>query len=130
MGSETTELLFQIGGAIGLSSILTVLIKGVIDRRKLGAEATSILTQAASGLVTTIRGENTILSAELAKVQNQMKVRDAADKVRDRRQDALRKAIEVHHAYDVTLADKVRQAGLLVEDPPPLPDDIPIPEVN
>ena len=100
-------------GSSVLASILGAIVAGFFNRRKLGADATQVLTDAASGVVQRLEEENKRIIASN---------RDLAKRVSDLEQE-MRKmtaAITVHQDWDRRAARKLRANGIQIEDPPPL----------
>lgn len=99
MNAAIIQLLTVLGGLSGIAAI----INAVLSRRKVGADAASVLTQAASGLVADLQKQIDAMKTQL------------------REQSAL---LAEHRVWDKAVARQLRDAGLPVPDPPPLsPND-------
>src|SRR5689334_15396392 len=55
--SGGTQLLIAALGAGGISAIIAAVVTGLFSKKKLGSEATEIITRAASGVVTSIEAD-------------------------------------------------------------------------
>jgi len=121
--------LFNMLGASGITAVLLLVITAVINRKKLGAEtdnisatATKAITDAASGVVERIEGDNLRLRASIERLE-------AADDrhERERREWALereewRRVLQVHAAWDALAITRIAEAIPPIElpDAPPL----------
>ena len=56
--------LFALLGSASLAGVLGAVVNAVVNRRKLGAEATVIITQAAGGIIGTLQDDNARLRAD------------------------------------------------------------------
>lgn len=108
-----SSALFTIIGPTGICLIIVAGIDAIRSRRKfkaetkkLGAEATELITQAASDVVANIRHDNAELRQRLSRVE--------------RHSDALRDALQVHAAWDYNAARKLEEHGIAMPPPPPL----------
>jgi hypothetical protein len=121
--------LIQILGSAATAAVLVAVINAVVTRRKLGAEATKIITDAASGMVADLRVENARLStADHAKSARITGLEDRVDDLEDEqrgwereREDWLR-VLELHAAWDHLAIAKLREVSpaIVLPDPPPL----------
>jgi len=121
--------LFNMLGSAGITAVLLLVITAVINRRKLGAEtdnisatATKAITDAASGVVERIEGDNLRLRASIERLEA---AEDKHD--RDRREWALereewRRVLQVHAAWDALAVTRMNEAIPPIElpDAPPL----------
>ena len=121
--------LFNMLGSAGITAVLLLVITAVINRRKLGAEtdnisatATKAITDAASGVVERIEGDNLRLRASIERLEA---AEDKHD--RDRREWALereewRRALQLHAAWDALAITKMNEAipPIDLPDAPPL----------
>jgi hypothetical protein len=112
-----SELLPVIIGSSGISALLATIATAFINRRKIKAEATSILTEAAGGIVQILQADNARLRADATRNDILRIRKDRAERERD---DQFRLLLSRHHEYDVMLVQKLREAGIQVEDPPRL----------
>lgn len=103
-------------GAVGLSTIVAAAINAVSNRKKTGADATKVITDAALGVVTQ-------LQARIKELLDEVQELKAREDSRDRREDAARRALIRHHQWDLRLVSIVNESlpghkNLL--PPPPL----------
>ena len=121
--------LLQILVSAGFATVVVAVINAVITRRKLGAEATKIITDAASGVVANIEKDNERLrSNDLKKTKRiaalETRVDDLEDEQRGwerEREDWLR-VLQMHVAWDTLAVAKLRELApdFSLPDPPPL----------
>ena len=115
----SAETVTAIIGAVGLSSIVAAAINAISNRKKTGADATKVITDAALGVVTQLQTRIKDLLAEV----NELKEREDA---RDRREEAARRALIKHDEWDRTLVRVINENLPGRKDllpPPPLFDD-------
>lgn len=117
-----SETVVAILGGLGVGTILAAVVSGLFNRRKLGADATEVITRAAAGVVTSLEAEIargaaarlaevSSLTAELARVK--------ADWAAER--EDWRRVNQLHVAFDVLAIAKLKEANIdLGMDPPPL----------
>lgn len=111
------EYLPAIIGSSGVTALLVAVVSAVMNRRKIKAEATSILTEAAGGIVKILQEDNARLRAAAARSDLRQMRRDRAERERD---EKFRQQLHQHHDYDVMLVTKLREAGIQVDNPPRL----------
>lgn len=109
------EVVASILGASAVTAVVGAIVNGFINRRKLGAEATSIITQAAGGLVASLQNDNAVLRAEDAKRKLQAERNARATRKRDA---FFRSQFSAHLEYDRKIVKALRDAGIAVEMPP------------
>jgi len=121
--------LFNMLGASGITAVLLLVINAVINRKRLGAEtnnisatATKAITDAASGVVERIEGDNLRLRSSIERLEANEDKHD-----RDRREWALereewRRALQLHAAWDALAITKMNEAipPIDLPDAPPL----------
>lgn len=106
--------------SLGVAGVLLALVNGLFGKKKLSAEATKIITDAASGTLKDVRDENTRLIARQAATEARL---DAVEQVnRDqaehqRQTDAL---IVVHGEWDRQAFYAAKSKGIQLPEPPPL----------
>lgn len=108
-GSAWVTILAAILG----SGIFAAIVNAVAGRRKLGADATKVITEAAGGVVERLENENERLSLRVSNLEGE--VNDL--KERDRIQRDL---LLVHAGWDHLAIDQLRLAGLTIGSAPPL----------
>lgn len=116
-----TDVVVAFLGAGGLGAIIASIVAGLFSKRKLGAEATEIITKAAAGVV-----EN--LNEELARTREQM--RQQAEKhdkelhtmaramVRER--EEWHRVLQLHVAWDAIAIAKLAEFDVDLPDIPPV----------
>ena len=127
-----TDILVAALGAGGLSGIAGAIVNGWFSKRKLGAEATEVITQAASGVVRDVTAELERKSVAMAAMRSehtaqltQMRDEHQADRERlladhAREMDAVRVVLQLHIAWDAVAIQELSRIGIELPDPPPL----------
>ena len=110
------ETVTAVLGAAGLSTIVAAAINAISNRKKTGADATKVITDAALGVVTQLQTRITELLGEVAELKKR-------EDERDRREELATRALLRHHQWDLRLVAIVNEAlpehkNLL--PPPPL----------
>ena len=114
-------------GAVG--AVIVAIIGAVTGRRKLGAEATEILTKAAGGMVERLEADNKRLrdadEAKTTKIDElEHRVDDLEDEQRawEREREDWLRVLQVHAAWDTLAIATLREAHPPIDlpDPPPL----------
>ncbi len=110
------ETVSAVVGAVGLSTIVAAAINAISNRKKTGADATKVITDAALGVVTQLQSRIKDLLGEVQELQRR-------EDERDRREAAARRALIRHHQWDVLLVSIINESlpghqSLL--PPPPL----------
>lgn len=124
-----TQLLVGVLASSGLGAIASAILVGLFNKRKLGADATEVLTRAAAGIAER-------LEKELARKQEEhnAEVSELRDEVRAGREelarvkrewrkerDDWRRVNQLHVAFDLLAISKLSEAGIdLGMEPPPL----------
>lgn len=117
---STIQLVLGALGTLGLGSVLAAMVSGFFSRRKLGADATEIITKAASGVVERIEADNERLREDLEREREERKAeRDDFRRVVDEHTAVL----QLHAAWDHMAVVKLQEAGIRdLPTPPPLYD--------
>lgn len=117
----SSEVLVAILGTAGISTIIGAVITGLFSKRKLGAEATEIITQAATSVVTSLQAElarqqavNTELVRE-HKTHMEALVSSHADEIEE-----VRRVLQLHVAWDAIAIAKMSEVGIDLPPAPPL----------
>lgn len=106
--------------SIGISAVLLALVNGLFGKRKLSAEATKIITDAASGTLKDVRDENVRLLARQAQTESRL---DAVERENHEQAEHQRKTdalIVVHGEWDRQAFYAARNKGITLPEPPPL----------
>lgn len=120
-------------GAGSVGAVIAALITGLFTKRKLGAEATEIITKAASGVVESLNGEIVRVNSALAAVraeQSRERISHARElRERDARHaaqmSAVRRTLQLHVAWDVMAIARLGEHGIDLPEPPPLLPPLP-----
>ena len=136
VGLTTAQLVLAVLGTAGVASVLGALVTGAFNRKKLGADATEIITKAATGVVERIEAENTRLNSELGNERNarhrlerELEAERAAREKLSREMDRFRRLaiqhthiLQMHAAWDALAVSALEKAGVdgMPKPPPPL----------
>jgi uncharacterized membrane protein len=107
------QIIMALASSTALATVLAAAIAGFFSRRKLSAEATEVITKAASGVVERLEAEN----ARISVGRNELAARVSSLEEQERRRAA---ALVVHEAWDRMAVRTLRDAGHPLPDPPPL----------
>lgn len=99
--------------SLGIGAVIATIIGGLITRRKLSAEATKIITDAAAGVVTTMRADRDEDREEI----RALKAENRAQATELREQGRV---LEVHSTWDRQAYDALQLQGINLPAPPPL----------
>jgi hypothetical protein len=115
------EVIVAVLGAGGLGAIFAAIVTGLFSKRKLGAEATEIITKAAAGVVTNLQAEidrqvllRTTQATE-AKAALDLLVKSHAEEM-----DEVRRVLQLHVAWDAIAIAKMAEMGVDLPPAPPL----------
>lgn len=100
-------------GASGIMLVLAAVVNAFVNKRKLSADATKVITEAAAGVVQDMRADNAEIRAERQALVAD--VRQLRTEVRE--QNAL---IAVHAFWDQQVVDAAEAQGMALPPPPPL----------
>lgn len=110
----TGGLVLQLLGSAAVASIIGAIINGILNRKKLGAEATEIITKAASGVVADIRSDNERLRSRVGELE-------FAASEWEVEKDEWKAVLTLHAAWDLMATAAVNNAIPPIELPPPPP---------
>lgn len=120
----STELMIALLSAGG-ATIIGAFVNAFFNRRKLGAEATQIITQAAAGTVENIMKDNTVLREKLGlleiqvqKLQGIVELSEQRERIHTITEERYRWHMQQWHAYAARLAREIGRLGGNVEPPP------------
>jgi LPS O-antigen subunit length determinant protein (WzzB/FepE family) len=118
---QLLTILLSAGGA----TVLAAVINAVMNRRKLSAEATEIITKAAAGTVENIMKDNAHLRERVAELESRVKQFELAQDLSETREREHLRAENAWHKeqcqrYIETLVRQLRGAGVTPADPPHL----------
>lgn len=117
----STEVIISILSSAAVTSVLASIISGLFTKRKLGADATQVITQAASGVVTTMQKELQRRADEMEELRKShlrelQRVRDSGEKaVQDMISKHERVASRMIADHEAEMADVARVLELHVE---------------
>lgn len=116
------QILLSAGGA----TILAAIINAVMNRRKLSAEATEIITRAAAGTVENVTKDNELLREKVLKLEEKIEQMRAAQALHDARERAhleaeerCRRHTQQGDAYTAVLISRLRALDQEIPVPPP-----------
>lgn len=126
--------LLQIFISGAMATVLVAIINAVVNRRRIGAEATKFITDAAAGVVKDLNADNDRLRAENRAINealstNRTDVVRMKDRLRraehdmaelKRHSDKQTTMLQGHQHWDEMAAHLIRKAGIEIPDPPPL----------
>lgn len=119
-GSNTPVLIATLtAGAFG--AVIAAMVTGLFTKRKLGAEATEIITKAAASVVTNLQGEvarqehvnEMLVTAHRTEILDLIAKHDAA-------LARVSRVLNLHMAWDAIAVAKLAEAGIEIEEPPTL----------
>lgn len=113
----SAQIVIGILGTLGIGSVLAAVVTGIFSRKKLGADATEIITKAAAGVVERTEADNARLRADL---NTERAAREA-----DRREfrnliDSHTRTLQLHASWDAMAVAKLAEVGIELPAPPPL----------
>lgn len=129
----STQLVVGLLGGGGLGAIFAAIIAGLFSKRKLGAEATEIITKAAAGVVTNLQSEldRQIKAREDAALQHRLDIA-AIMEAHDTEMGEVRRVLQLHVAWDAIAIATVSDLGRELPPAPPLlpPSRVERPDLN
>lgn len=117
----STDVLVAVLGTGGLATIVSAIVAGIFSKRKMGAEATEIITKAAAGVVSDLRTE-----IERQKRDREELVREHRAEMRllihshDTEMQEVRRVLQLHVAWDAIAIAKLGDLGVQLPPAPPL----------
>lgn len=115
------SILAAVLGAGGFGAIVVAFITGLFSKRKLGAEATEIITKAAAGVVTNLHAEierQSRVNAQLV-ADHERRVTDLIKSHEDEIED-VRRVLQLHVAWDAIAIAKMAEFNIELPPAPPL----------
>lgn len=106
--------LFQLLGSIGGASIVAAVVNAIINRRKMGADVTKVIQEAAGTAVERVEKDNARLREENEKLWVKLRACEQENAT-------LIDAVRDQQAYSRRQSEEIRRLGGTVEDPPDLP---------
>jgi hypothetical protein len=112
---------------VGIGGILLAIVNGLFSKRKLSAEATKIITDAASGVVQNLRDENarviasnTALGVKVDGLTRRVELQQGQIEDGQRIQRAQSDALAIHAFWDTQAVAICAEQGIDLPAPPPL----------
>lgn len=119
----TTQFVIAALSAGGIGAIVASIVTGLFSKKKLGAEATEIITKAAAGVVASLNSEIERLTSLIARQDSEHNA--ALDKIKrdhTRQMDEVKQVLELHTAWDQVAIARLSEIGV---DLPPAPELFP-----
>lgn len=117
----STELVVGLLGGGGVAAIISAIVAGLFSKRKLGAEATEIITKAAAGVVTNMQSEidRQVHRNESLIIEHRRDMRSVME-AHDREMEDVRRVLQLHVAWDSIAIAKLGDLGVEMPPAPPL----------
>lgn len=121
MSPVDANVIVAILGTGGFAAILTSVVTGLFSRRKLGADATEVITRAAAGVVTNLQAEidrQSRTNEELA-LRHERTMHSLITSHTEE-MDEVRRVLQLHVAWDAIAIAKMSELGVDLPPAPPL----------
>lgn len=117
MSNEAVAILASIAG----SGVIAAIITGIFSKRKVGAEATQIITDAASGIVVRMEAEldRQRKSNDEQRIKHEQAMSALVDSHREE-VDEMRRVLQLHVAWDAIAIARLSEIGIELPPAPPL----------
>lgn len=106
---------------IGIGGVLAAVVTGLFSKRKLSADATKIITEAASGVVAEMRTELGRAAQANALLTGRFEAGQAVQQAQQEHLRSIDQAVAMHVMWDHQVRAIARDNGLDLPEPPPLP---------
>lgn len=122
----------QILASVLGSTVFVSLLTAYFNRKKLGAEATDIITKAATGVVEQYKSDNIDLRnrdearvKQIARMTSRIEHLELAERERNWELHTLREQLQIHAAWDYVMMERLRKCDPVVafDNPPALMPD-------
>lgn len=121
MASDGSTILIAVLGSASIGAILAAIVNGIFSKRKLGAEATEIITKAAAGVVTNLESENKRQAAIIDKmVTDHRRTIETLMASHAEEIDEYRRVLQLHVAWDLIAIGEISKLGVDLPPAPPL----------
>lgn len=117
-GGVGIDTLLLILTSVGFTGIVTSIVASVVNRRKLKADTTEVISQAAGSLVERLEAENTRLAEDRDKAWAKVADLELLEDKRRAEMDQLREQIIEARDYERGLIQQVRDLGGNPPEPP------------
>lgn len=116
-----TEIVVALLGGGGIAAIISAVVAGLFSKRKLGAEATEIITKAAAGVVTNMQAEidRQVRARQDLAVEHHAAI-TALLAGHEREIEDVRRTLQLHVAWDTFAVAKLAEVGISLPPIPPL----------
>lgn len=117
----SSDILVAILGTAGISTVIAAIVTGLFSKRKLGAEATEIITKAATSVVTNLQNElarQQNVNTELVREHKEhivTLIESHAEEIEE-----VRRVLQLHVAWDAIAIAKMAEVGIDLPPAPPL----------
>jgi len=116
-----TETIVALLGGGGIAAIISAIVAGLFSKKKLGAEATEIITKAAAGVVTNMQAEiDRQVQARQDQALTHQQAMTALIASHEREMAEVRRVLQLHVAWDVMAIAKLQELGVAMPPAPPL----------
>lgn len=127
-GTSDITLIVSILGALGIGAIAAAIVTGLFSRRKLGAEAASLITSAAHTVTTMMEKRLAESVAEVARQREIMEHMTQANhnelakmaKAHADERSEMRRVLQLHVAWDAIAIAKMAEFGVELPPTPPV----------
>lgn len=119
--STGTQILIAALASAGLGAVIAAVVTGLFSKKKLGAEATEIITKAASGVVERIEAE--LARERERRTTERTEHREQIERMeRDHcsERDEWRRVLQLHVAWDAIAIARMAEVGIELPPAPPL----------
>lgn len=117
----SAAILAALLGAGGLGAIVAAIVTGLFSKRKLGAEATEIITKAAAGVVTNMQAEiDRQVARNEALIADHRRAMDHVVAEHAKEMGNVRRVLQLHVAWDAIAIAKLNDLGVDLPPAPPL----------
>ncbi len=116
---NATELAAWVGAAFGTGGVLTAIglvIKARPEAKKIGADTAHVLTTASSELVQRMATQMDKMQARIDTLETKLEAQELREERQERR-------LIIHEQWDRKVAERLRDLGEPIPDPPPLYPD-------
>ncbi len=103
-----------------VSAVVIAVITGLFSKRKISAEATKIIADAASGVVERLEKENARVILSNSTLAQRVEAQQSDVDQMKRTQRLQGDALAIHAFWDNQAVEKLREQGIELPPPPPL----------
>ena len=117
----SSDILVAVLGTAGVSTVIAAIVTGLFSKRKLGAEATEIITKAATSVVTNLQGElarQQSVNTELVREHKEHITSLLASHAEE--MEEVRRVLQLHVSWDAIAIARMAEVGIDLPPAPPL----------